>query len=78
MLSENQIMKLESLLESLEKAASQIDDGTIRVSEAQEILKKADANLNEMLEKEIVIVMQIAKQVIVLKVLVKDIVNLNG
>lgn len=52
MLSENQIMKLESLLEFLEKATSQIDDGTIRVSEAQEILKKADADLNEMLEKD--------------------------
>ena len=52
MLSENQIMKLESLLESLEKAASQIDQGTIRVSEAQEIVKKADDDLNQILEKD--------------------------
>jgi len=52
MVSENQIMKLESLLESFEKAASQIDDGTIRVSELQEIVKKADDDLNEMLEKD--------------------------
>lgn len=52
MLSENQIMKLESLLESLEKAASQIDQGTIRVSEAQEIVKKADDDLNHILEKD--------------------------
>lgn len=52
MLSEKQITKLESLLESLEKAASQIDDRTIRVSELQEIVKKADNDLNEMLEKD--------------------------
>ena len=52
MLSENQIMKLESLLESLEEAASQIDQGTIRVSEAQEIVKKADDDLNQILEKD--------------------------
>jgi len=52
MLSENQIMKLESLLESLEKAASQIDEGTIRVSEVQETVQEADDDLNEMLEKD--------------------------
>jgi len=52
MLSENQIMKLESLLESLEKAASQIDQGTILVSEVQDAVKKADNDLNEMLEKD--------------------------
>ena len=45
-------MKLESLLESLEKAASQIDQGTIRVSEAQEIVKKADDDLDQVLEKD--------------------------
>ncbi len=45
-------MKLESLLESLEKAASQIDQGTIRVSEAQEIVKKADDDLDQILEKD--------------------------
>lgn len=52
MLSENQIMKLESLLESLGKTASQIDQGTIRVSEAQEIDEKADEDLNQILEKD--------------------------
>lgn len=52
MLSENQIMKLESLLESLEKVASQIDQGIIRVSEVEGIVRKADSGLNEMLEKD--------------------------
>lgn len=52
MLSKNQIMQLESLFESLEKAVSQVDEGTIRVSELQEIVKKTDDDLNEMLEKD--------------------------
>ena len=52
MLSENQIMKLESLLESLEETVSQIDQGTLRVSEAQENVQKVDNDLNEILEKD--------------------------
>lgn len=52
MLSENKIMKIESLLESLEKATSQIEQGVIRVSEVEDIVRKADDDLNEMLEKD--------------------------
>lgn len=52
MLSENQIMKLESLLESLENTASQIDEDIIRVSELQDIIRKADDDLSKMLEKD--------------------------
>lgn len=52
MLSENQIMKLESLLDFLEKAASQIDEDIIRVSELQDIIRKADDDLSKMLEKD--------------------------
>ncbi len=52
MLSENQIMKLESLLESLENAASKIDQGIIRVSEVQDIVQKVDDDPNQTLEKD--------------------------
>jgi len=52
MLSENQIMRLESLIGSLEKTVSQIDQGIIRQSEVFNIVKKMEENLNEMLEKD--------------------------
>ena len=52
MLSESQIKKLESLLETLEKTVCQIDGGIIRSSEVQNSIQKIDKELSEVLEKD--------------------------